>query len=166
MRRTTVALAFVTLTACAGGEGADAPAGRPPSTVTFEDQQDMSASTLWVDVADEEGERRRGLMHVEHLPADEGMAFVFDEPTSGGFWMKNTLIPLSVAFVGEDGSVVGVLDMEPCDADPCPSYGIDDPYVLAIEANQGWFEDNGIGVGDRAALETSETSETSGGLYG
>ena len=120
----------------------------------------MSATTLWVDVADEDGERRRGLMEVEHLPADEGMAFVFDEPVSGGFWMKNTLIPLSIAFVGEGGNVVGVLDMEPCEADPCPSYGIDDAYVLAIEANQGWFEDNGIGVGDRAELQTS------GGLYG
>jgi uncharacterized membrane protein (UPF0127 family) len=151
---------LVALAACAGGESADDPADRPPSTVTFEDQEDMSASTLWVDVADDDGERRRGLMHVEHLPVDEGMAFVFDEPTSGTFWMKDTLIPLSIAFVDEDGSVVGVLDMAPCESEPCPSYGIDDPYVLAIEANRGWFEDKGIGVGDRAALETS------GGRYG
>jgi uncharacterized protein len=151
---------LVVLAACAGGESADHSADRPPSTVTFEDQEDMSASTLWVDVADDDGERRRGLMHVEHLPVDEGMAFVFDEPTSGTFWMKDTLIPLSIAFVDEAGSVVGVLDMEPCKSEPCPSYGIDDPYVLAIETNRGWFEDKGIGVGDRAALETS------GGRYG
>jgi uncharacterized membrane protein (UPF0127 family) len=163
MRRALLALSLVASTACAGGGNADDPEGRPPSTVTFEDQEDMSAVTLWVDVADDDGERRRGLMEVEHLPAEEGMAFVFDEPTSGTFWMKNTLIPLSIAFVGEDGSVVGVLDMEPCEADPCPSYGIDDPYVLAIEANQGWFEDNDIGVGDRAELRTSGGM---GGMYG
>jgi uncharacterized protein len=161
MKRALVLLMLLlAFTACAGGEsGGDDPASRPPSTVTFEDQEDMSASTLWVDVADDDGERRRGLMEVEHLPADQGMAFVFDEPVSGTFWMKDTLIPLSIAFVGDDGNVVGVLDMEPCEADPCPTYGIDDPYVLAIEANQGWFEDNGIGVGDRAELQT-------GGMYG
>ena len=160
MKRTLVVLSLVALAACGDGDSADDLTDRPPSTVTFEDQEDMSASTLWVDVADSDGERRRGLMEVEHLPADEGMAFVYDEPTSGTFWMKNTLIPLSIAFVAEDGSVVGLLDMDPCEADPCPSYGIDDPYVLAVEANQGWFGDNGIGVGDRAELQTS------GGLYG
>jgi uncharacterized membrane protein (UPF0127 family) len=110
---------------------------------------------LYVDVADDAEERRRGLMGVESLPTNEGMAFVFDEPVGSTFWMKDTLIPLSIAFVGEDDRVIGVRDMQPCEADPCPSYGIDEEYVLAIEANLGWFEDHGIEAGDRAELRVS-----------
>jgi uncharacterized protein len=144
----------IALGSCAGSTAEDPTSAPPTSTVTF-----AGGAELAVAVADDDAERRRGLMGVEQLPADEGMAFVFDEPVSGTFWMKNTLIPLSIAFVGEDGNVVGVLDMEPCATAPCPRYGIDDPYVLAIEANRGWFEDNGVGVGDRAELETR-------GLYG
>jgi uncharacterized protein len=144
------------LVACGGGEAAEAPTPAPRSAVTFEDQETMSASTLFVEVADAPDERRRGLMGVEHLPADEGMAFVFGEPDSGTFWMKDTLIPLSIAFVDEDGVIVGIRDMQPCEADPCPLYGVDDPYVLASEANQGWFDDRGIGAGDRANLEAAD----------
>ena len=130
----------------------DATPNDPPSTVTFEDQEAMSASTLHVEVADSPSEHRTGLMHVESLPADEGMAFVFDEPTDTTFWMKNTLIPLSVAFVGEDDVVIGVRDMQPCEAAPCPTYGVDRPFVLAVEANLGWFADHAIGPGDRASF--------------
>jgi uncharacterized protein len=143
------------LPVCGSDPGADAGAGDPSSTVTFEDQEAMSASTLHVEVADTASEHRKGLMHVESLPADAGMAFVFDEPTDTTFWMKNTLIPLSVAFVGEDDVVIGVRDMQPCDADPCPTYGVDRPFVLAVEANLGWFADHAIGPGDRASFRES-----------
>ncbi len=94
-------------------------------------------------------------MGVESMPANEGMAFIFDEPVLSPFWMKDTLIPLSIAFVDEEERVIGVRDMQPCEADPCPTYGVDEPYVLAIEANLGWFDDHGIGAGDRAELRTS-----------
>ena len=110
---------------------------------------------LYVDVADDAEERRQGLMGVESLPADEGMAFVFDEPVSSTFWMKDTLIPLSIAFVGEGDRVIGVRDMQPCEADPCPSYGVDEPYVLAVEANLGWFRKHGVENGDSAELSVS-----------
>jgi uncharacterized protein len=143
----------VLLSACAAQP--DAVPDRPGSTVTFEDQEEMSASTLFVSVADTPSEHRKGLMDVESLPADEGMAFVFDEPTDTTFWMKDTLVPLSVAFVGEDDVVIGVRDMQPCDADPCPTYGVDRPFVLAVEANLGWFADHAIGPGDRADLRES-----------
>ena len=89
------------------------------------------------------------------LPADEGMAFVFDEPANSTFWMKDTLIPLSIAFVDESGRVIGARDMQPCEVDPCPTYGIDEPYVLAIEANLGWFDRAGIEGGDHAELKVS-----------
>jgi uncharacterized membrane protein (UPF0127 family) len=151
MKRIVAALASLALPAgCAGGTVADSPE-RPPSSVAFEGTDAL----LYVDVADESGEQRRGLMGVEHLPADEGMAFVYDEPVNSAFWMKETLIPLSIAFIDESGRVIGVRDMEPCEVDPCPSYGIDEPYVLAIEANLGWFDEHGIVPGDRAELRVN-----------
>lgn len=114
---------------------------------------DGAVATLHVQVADSDAERARGLMHVTQLPSQHGMAFVFDTPTTGRFWMKDTLIPLSIAFVGEDGSIVGVREMTPCEADPCPTYGVDDPYVLAVEANRAYFDEHDIRVGARAELE-------------
>ena len=80
-----------------------------------------------VEVADSADERQVGLMGRESLPEDAGMIFLFDEDTSGGFWMKDTLIPLSIAFADADGTIVSILDMEPCEADPCEIY---DPGVL------------------------------------
>jgi uncharacterized protein len=144
-----VSLALTALVACGGTN--TPPPDRPPSTVSFEGADAL----LYVDVADDVEERRRGLMGVASLPADEGMAFVFDEPVSSTFWMKDTLIPLSIAFLGEDDRVIGVRDMQPCEADPCPTYGVDGPYILAIEANLGWFEDHGIQAGDQAELRVS-----------
>jgi uncharacterized membrane protein (UPF0127 family) len=141
-----LAIAPLVLGACTGSSGPFPD--RPPSTVTFSGE-----ATLHVEVADDPDERRLGLMGVEDLPADQGMAFVFDEPVSTGFWMKDTPLPLSIAFVGEDERVVAILDMEPCESDPCPLYRPDDPYVLAVEANQGWFDERGVEPGDRAELE-------------
>ena len=139
------------LVAC-GAAQPESTFDRPSSTVRFP----RADATLHVRIADADGERRRGLMNVEHLPKDEGMAFVYPDPSTSSFWMKNTLIPLSIAFVGEDGRVIGFRDMTPCEADPCPMYGVDDAYLLAIEANPGWFEEHGIDVGDRAELRVSE----------
>ena len=83
------------------------------------------------------------------LPSDQGMVFVFDRPTTDGFWMKNTLIPLSIAFWDERNRVVAILDMPPCRDDLCPTYEPDQPYVGAVEANLGYFEDHSIEVGDQ-----------------
>ncbi|HET6713881.1 MAG TPA: DUF192 domain-containing protein [Actinomycetota bacterium] len=120
------------------------PAPEAQGSITFE-----GGATLSVRVADDADERRRGLMGVTSLPDDEGMVFDFgDQPQSGEFWMKNTLIPLSIAFVDDGRRIVTILEMEPCDAEPCPTYRADDRYVLAIEANAGWFERHGVEVGD------------------
>lgn len=105
-----------------------------------------------VEVADTPAARERGLMGRARLDADAGMAFVWDEDTSGPFWMKDTLIPLSVAFVDGGGRVVRILDMEPCRADPCPSYDPRTTYRAAVEVNRGTFERLGVRVGDRARL--------------
>jgi uncharacterized protein len=105
-----------------------------------------------VEVADEGIERRFGLMGRTNLPADRGMAFLFPEPTAGSFWMKDTLIPLSIAFWDEDGAIVAILDMQPCPGDDCPSYDPGVDFVGALEVNQGFFEEHGIDVGDRVRL--------------
>jgi uncharacterized protein len=156
MWRVVASILVAGLVACGGDDRADEPVSVPRSAVTFEDQDGMTASTLFVEVADAPDEQRRGLMGVEHLPDDEGMAFVFEEPTETTFWMKDTLIPLSIAFVDAGGVIVGVREMQPCEADPCPTYGVDRPFVLAVEANRGWFADHGIGPGDRANLDASD----------
>jgi uncharacterized membrane protein (UPF0127 family) len=143
-----VAISLAGLVACSG---TDHDPDRPPSTVTFE----RSGAALHVDVADTAQEQREGLMGVETLPEDEGMAFVFDEQSDSTFWMKDTLIPLSIAFVDDSGRVIGTRDMQPCEADPCPAYGIDQPFVLAVEANLGWFDRAGIQIGDHAELRMS-----------
>jgi uncharacterized membrane protein (UPF0127 family) len=146
-----ILVAAITLAGLVACSGTDQHPDRPPSTLRFEG----SDAALHVDVAETAQEQRKGLMGIETLPEDEGMAFVFDEPSDTTFWMKDTLIPLSIAFLDESGRVIGVRDMQPCEADPCPTYGVDRPFVLAIEANLGWFDRAGIEVGDRAELRVS-----------
>jgi len=86
------------------------------------------------------------------LPEDAGMIFVYPEPTEGGYWMKNTLIPLSIAFYAGDGRILKILDMEPCDADPCPLYDPGVAYRGALEVNEGAFAGWGISAGDRLRI--------------
>jgi uncharacterized protein len=160
MRRPVLLIAALLLTACAGGEPAatsgpnptPATSRKPPSFLSIRTESGQAA-TLHVDIADDDAERGRGLMGVEELPADQGMAFVWEEPHTGSFWMKDTLIPLSIAFWDTDGRVIAILDMEPCTTETCPQYGPDAPFIGAVEANLGWFEDHGVAVGDHVELE-------------
>ena len=96
---------------------------------------------------------RRGLMHVPELPDGTGMLFVFGEERTGGFWMKDTLVPLDIAFADADGTIRAVLTMTPCEADPCPTYDPEVPYTMALEVPAGWFERNGIWPGDRLVVD-------------
>jgi uncharacterized membrane protein (UPF0127 family) len=107
---------------------------------------------MQLEIADTDAERAKGLMGVTRLPENHGMAFLWDAPTDGAFWMKDTLIPLSIAFVGQDGKVVTIQEMTPCAADPCPTYTATGPYVTAIEANAGWFDTHHVEVGDEVGL--------------
>lgn len=133
--------AITILVACTGESTPDGPG---VGTITF-----GGGASLNVRIADDDDERRRGLMGVTSLGADEGMVFEFPEPTVGSFWMKDTLIPLSIAFIDEHDRVVTVLEMEPCTEEPCPTYSPDGPYVLAVEAHAGWFGEHGVEEGDR-----------------
>ncbi|MEX0667826.1 MAG: DUF192 domain-containing protein, partial [Acidimicrobiia bacterium] len=92
---------------------------------------------LLVALADDPGERTQGLMGVEELGDLEGMLFVFTQEALSGFWMKGTLIPLDIAFFGDDKALVDMLSMVPCTADPCPSYVPDDPFSWALETPAG-----------------------------
>ena len=86
------------------------------------------------------------------LPPNAGMMFRFPEPTDAGFWMKDTLLPLSIAFWDVDGRIVAILDMEPCTADPCPVHRPGATYDTALEMRRGWFDEHGIEIGDRVEL--------------
>jgi uncharacterized protein len=111
-----------------------------------------SVRTNFLEVADTDAERRRGLMGRTSMEPDSGMVFVFDGEEDGAFWMKDTLIPLSIAFWSDDDRLVDILEMEPCEADPCPTYPARAPFTHALEMNAGWFDDHGIEIGDRVEL--------------
>jgi hypothetical protein len=108
-----------------------------------------------VEIADEPGERRTGLMFRQRLAAGAGMLFVFERDTSGGFWMKNTRIPLSIAFVDRRGVIRRILDMAPCTQDPCRVYRPGVTYRTALEVNRGAFRRLGVRTGDTLRLVRS-----------
>ncbi len=145
-----LALLLASLSACVASGGPDHP-DVPHSTLTI--RTDVGPVVLDVEVAKTDEERARGLMGRERLPADQGMVFLYRQPVTNRFWMKDTLIPLSIAFWNEAGRIVAILDMPPCEQEPCPTYGPDDPYVGAVEANRGFFAENGAQAGDRVELQ-------------
>ncbi len=106
-----------------------------------------------VEIAETPVQQQLGLMHRESLAREAGMVFLFGEETRGGFWMKNTLIPLSIAFFDADGRILRILDMEPCEADPCPAYDPRVAYRGALEVNKGAFQRWGVAPGDRIRVE-------------
>ena len=114
----------------------------------------LSPITIDALIADSDRKREHGLMFRARMRSDLGMAFLWDGTHSGGFWMKNTLIPLSIAFFDSNGVIVHITDMEPCDDEPCPSYGPDQSvqYSGALEVNRGAFDEWGISEGDRIEI--------------
>ena len=91
-------------------------------------------------------ERETGLMHRKDMPSNEGMLFVFSVPAVQCFWMKNTLLPLTAAFVADDGTIVNLADMKPQTLD---SHCSDKPVRFVLEMNQGWFARRGIKPGSK-----------------
>lgn len=127
---------------------ADAQVRFKRGAVTF--VQNAKSVTLQVEVADTAASRAQGLMHRLRLAENAGMLFIFDEPGHWGFWMKNTLIPLSIAFIGQDWRIVDIVDM---DVAPDPTtgpftiYESKKPFRYALEVNQGFFKRKRLGVG-------------------
>lgn len=139
-RRGAAYLLLVLLVGCA--------AQAPGVTVTFD-----GAPALAVEVASTPQQRAIGLMHRAEVPAGTGMLFVFPRESTGGFWMKNTLVPLSIAYVN-GGQVVSTAEMAPCPAATahCPTYRPLAPYTAAVEAPAGFFPAHGVGPGTRMHL--------------
>ncbi len=101
--------------------------------------------------------RSAGLMFRTQMDENTGMLFVFPDDTPRAFWMKNTLLPLSIAFMDDHGVILNVEDMEPQTEDPHPSRG---PAKFALEMNQGWFDRAGVGAGVTIkGVEMASTSE-------
>jgi uncharacterized protein len=162
MLRTTL-LAAVTLafTACDRGDPGTAFTEPPPvqfgtGTVRIATASDTFA--IQVEVAETDQQRRVGMMRRPSLPEEEGMIFLFDEeqPPEGTFWMFNTLIPLTIAFIDADGRIGSIREMPPCPSpvpEYCPQFASGVPFRSALEVNPGYFENRGIGVGDRVILE-------------
>jgi len=116
--------------------------------VTF--VQNAKNVTLRIEIADTAASRAQGLMHRPRLAENAGMLFIFDESGHWGFWMKNTLIPLSIAFIGEDWRIVDIVDMDVAanpKEGPFPIYESKKPFKYALEVNQGFFKRTGLGVG-------------------
>ncbi len=146
----TVFVALLLVTACSSG-GPEPVHGPDPDT-RLEIRTDGGVVEVVVEVADDDDERNVGLMNRERLDPDAGMVFLWDEPLHATFWMKDTLIPLSIAFWDDRNEIVSILDMEPCAADPCPSYDPETEFEGALEVNQGFFEEHGVEVGDTVEL--------------
>jgi uncharacterized membrane protein (UPF0127 family) len=98
------------------------------------------------EVAADFATRGKGLMYRASMPQNAGMLFIFDEPALQCMWMKNTLIPLSVAFIDENGAIINIADMQPqTEASHCATR----PARYALEMNRGWFAARGIKPGSR-----------------
>jgi uncharacterized membrane protein (UPF0127 family) len=108
----------------------------------------LSAGMHQIDsqVASTPGQRSTGLMYRKTMPQHEGMLFVFEQPTKQCFWMKNTLLPLTAAFVDDDGTIVNLEDMKPQTLDAHCSAK---PVRFVLEMNQGWFAKKGIKPGSK-----------------
>lgn len=114
----------------------------PLPTVTLQ----IGTHAIQAELADTPATLQAGLMDRPNMPADAGMLFALGPPDIYCFWMKNTLIPLSIAFIDEQGRIVDIQDMQPHDlTSHCPSSRV----TTALEMNQGWFQRTGIQAGDQ-----------------
>ena len=148
MYRALLALALI----AAGPCSADSSTGEVRESATLVIHTSAGDQGFTVQVADTPEARATGLMGRERLDPYDGMAFVWDEPANASFWMKDTSIPLSIAFWDPGGRIVAIFDMDPCTADPCPTYDPGTEVLGAIEVEQGALARRGVEVGDEVEL--------------
>lgn len=145
-----IVLAFVAFLSFVACDGNDAPASTLPVRQVTVEAGGVSEK-LTVEVAATDAQRGQGLMYRQTLADDAGMLFLFPSDVTTGFWMKNTYLPLSIAYIGADGRVLAIKDGTPLDETVLsPGPGI--TYRNVIEVNQGWFERKGLGVGSVVRL--------------
>ena len=96
-------------------------------------------------------------MFRESLPENSGMLFIFPDSSPRSFWMKNTLIPLDMIWIDESKKIVGITEnVQPCKADPCPSYPSGKPVKYVLEVNAGFAERKGIKENDSVEFDLPE----------
>jgi len=136
--KTLLALALAAAAASAGAQ--DGPQSLPAITLN------AGMFNIHAEVAKTPVQREIGLMFRPAMAQQEGMLFVFEEPAVQCFWMKNTLLPLSAAFIADDGSIVNIADMKPQTED---SHCSTKPVRYVLEMNQGWFARRGLKPGSK-----------------
>jgi uncharacterized membrane protein (UPF0127 family) len=133
------AIGWILLFAGCQPKAADTPFGLKTAELK------ISNVPLIAEIADTPQASENGLMFRDSLPADRGMLFVFEQPRKASFWMRNTKIPLSIAYIDSTGKILEIKSMKPLDETVVPSSS--DQVAYALEANQGWFAQHGISSG-------------------
>ncbi len=146
VRRVVLLLLLILLPLALAASCSDADTPRlpdaPTAKVTIE--SGGKTATLTVEIAATEAQREQGLMLRQQMDEDRGMLFLFPADTTIGFWMKNTYIPLDIAYISAVGTVLDVHAAKPLDETIIKPAG---PYRYTIEVNEGWFARHGLGQG-------------------
>ena len=132
-------------------------AAAPPlerSTITLTNKAGEQF-VMTVEIADTDEARGLGLMFRSSMDPDAGMLFDFEEDTTSSFWMANTILPLSIAFIEADGNIIDIRDMQPLDT---TSIGPGAPYRYALETNQGYFRAHNLAPGDKVTLPGEQSA--------
>lgn len=139
------AAAFLALTGVAV-QAQSPPAAQSPQLNLQRVELGAGMHRIDAQVAQAPQERQIGLMHRRTMPQHEGMLFVFEQPGTQCFWMKDTLLPLTAAFVADDGTIVNLADMQPhAEESHCSAK----PVRYVLEMNQGWFDKKGLKAGSQ-----------------
>jgi uncharacterized membrane protein (UPF0127 family) len=148
MKTFSILLLFAFFMPAWGENDGSAPLNLPASNAEDGKNIPLLAGThrIRAEIASTEESRERGLMQRRSLCRDCGMLFVFEKPDRLNFWMKNTVLPLSIAFIGADGRIINIEDMEP---ETLALHGAKNDALYALEMRQGWFIKNGLRPGDR-----------------
>jgi hypothetical protein len=136
---------------------ASARTGFDRGTATLSSSSGAKRAVLQVEIARTGAERERGLMGRRSLAAKAGMVFLYSQPHRGAFWMKDTLIPLDIAFYDGRGRILRILTMQPCRRDPCPVYDPNVAFRGALEVKAGSFRRWGVRAGDRIVVRATRS---------
>ena len=140
---------------CAPGDDGGIPTATPTTTPTLvagpqvRIEQNGASASVTVEFAATFEQRQLGLMHRTEMAEDAGMLFIFPNDVRTGFWMRNTNIPLDIAYIGADGRVQEIRAAKPLDETVLTPAA---PYRYVLEVNQGWFQRHNLGVGARVTL--------------
>lgn len=157
-------MAGLALTSACCNDGEGNGGGAPPEKNPVRERYDIRVgeASLTVELALTPEERTMGFMHRRDIPEGAGMLFVFPEARPLSFWMKNTHVPLSIAFIDSDGRVFQIEDMPPHSRQNVVSR---EPARYALEVPQGWFDKADIAPGDRLILPQAIRYEIEDRLY-